>query len=277
MKNVLVLGSAGQIGLSLVQQLKKENYNVIEFDIFSNPNQDLRIENILDDILPNVDFVFFMAFDVGGSIYLKQYQNTYEFIDNNVKLMSNTFDSLKKFNSKFIFASSQMSDMSFSTYGVLKKVGEIYTNVLGGVITTFWNVYGYEPDLNKSHVITDFILMAKNLNKIDMKTDGSESRQFLYSDDCCECLINLMKTYNNIDRTKNLHVASFKWNTIAEVADIVSSEFNNCPVIKSENKDTIQKDSKYEPDPYILNFWEPRTTLVDGIKEVIKKIQINNG
>lgn len=271
MKNILVLGSAGQIGLSMVQQLKKNNYNVIEFDVFSNSKQDLRVEGILDSILPNVDFVFFLAFDVGGSVYLKQYQNTYEFIDNNIKLMSNTFDSLKKFNSKFIFASSQMSNMSFSSYGILKKLGEMYTEMLGGVITKFWNVYGYEPDLNKSHVITDFILMAKNENKITMKTDGSESRQFLYSDDCCECLIKLMNTYDDIDRSKNLHVANFKWNTVEDVANIVSSEFSDCPIIKSNNKDTIQKDSKYEPDPYILNFWEPRTDLIDGIKKIIKK------
>lgn len=271
MKNILVLGSAGQIGLSMTQQLKKENYNVIEFDIFNNFNQDLRVENILDDILLNIDFVFFLAFDVGGSIYLKQYQNTYEFINNNIKLMSNTFDSLKKFNSKFIFASSQMSNMSFSSYGLLKKLGEMYTEVLGGVITKFWNVYGYEPDLNKSHVITDFILMAKNENKITMKTDGSESRQFLYSDDCCECLIKLMNRYNQIDRTKNLHISSFKWSTVSDIAEIVSSEFNNCEIIKSNLKDTIQKDSKYEPDPYILNFWTSKTSLKDGINKIIKQ------
>jgi nucleoside-diphosphate-sugar epimerase len=271
MKNILVLGSAGQIGLSMVQQLKKENYNVVEFDIFNNSNQDLRVENALDDILPNIDFVFFLAFDVGGSIYLKQYQNTYEFIDNNIKLMSNTFDSLKKFNSKFIFASSQMSDMTFSTYGVLKKLGEKYTEILGGVVTKFWNVYGYEPDLTKSHVITDFILMAKNENKINMKTDGSESRQFLYSDDCCECLITLMNLYDEIDRSKNLHISSFKWSTVSDIAEIVSSEFNNCEIVKSNLNDTIQKDSKYNPDTYILNFWEPKTDLIDGIKKIIKK------
>lgn len=268
---VLVLGSDGQVGQPLVEHLKSLNHDVIEFDIFSDINKDLRKSKILDEVLPGVDFVFFLAFDVGGSIYLKQYQNTYEFIDNNIKLMTYTFDSLKKYNTKFIFASSQMSNMSYSSYGVLKKLGEIYTEILNGVTVKFWNVYGYEVDLTKSHVITDFILMAKNDGVIKMKTNGSEERQFLYSDDCCECLIKLMENYVTIDRSKNLHITNFEWDKIIDVAKIISNRFNNCPIIKSELVDVIQMDKRNEPDPYILEFWQPKTLLVDGVNNIIKK------
>lgn len=268
---ILVLGSDGQVGQPLVEHLKSLNHDVVEFDIFSDINKDLRKSNILDKILPSVDFVFFLAFDVGGSVYLKQYQNTYEFVDNNIKLMTYTFDSLKKYGTKFIFASSQMSNMSYSPYGVLKKLGEIYTEILNGVTVKFWNVYGYEADLTKSHVITDFILMAKNDGIIKMKTDGSEERQFLYSEDCCECLIKLMSNYGSIDRLKNLHITNFEWNSVIDIAEIVSSTFNNCSIIKSESIDTIQMDKRNEPDPYILQFWQPKTPLKDGINNIIKK------
>ena len=44
---------------------------MVEFDIVNNPTQDLRKKDILDKILPDIDFVFFLAFDVGGSIYFK--------------------------------------------------------------------------------------------------------------------------------------------------------------------------------------------------------------
>lgn len=267
---VLVLGSDGQIGRPLVENLKKQGHDIIEFDIFSDLNKDLRIPNVLDNILPNVDFVFFLAFDVGGSIYLKQYQDTYDFIDNNIKLMTHTFDSFKKHNTKFLFSTTQMSNMSFSTYGILKKVGEVYTRSLNGIIAKFWNVYGYESDFNKSHVITDFILMAKNKNEINMITDGTEYRQFLYSEDCCECLIELMYMYDKLDRDKNIHVSSFEWSTVNDIASIVSENFNNCQINRTDSIDTIQRDSKYEPDRYILNFWQPKTTLNDGIKDIIK-------
>ena len=270
MKNILVLGSSGQIGSPLCDTLRKLNYEVVEFDIVNNPTQDLRKKDILDKILPDIDFVFFLAFDVGGSIYLKQYQDTYEFIDNNIKLMTHTFDSLKKHNSKFLFSSTQMSDMSFSTYGVLKKIGEKYTKSLGSIIAKFWNVYGYESNLEKSHVITDFIIMAKDKGEINMITDGTEYRQFLYVNDCCECLVKLMNTHNELDLTKNIHISSFKWSTINDIALMVSKNFNNCKVNKSHSKDTVQQNSKYEPDPYILQFWKPTTLLNDGIKKIIK-------
>jgi hypothetical protein len=43
-------------------------------------------------------------------------------------------------------------------------------------------------------------------------------------------------------------------------------------VIPSRDKDTVQLDKKNEPDPYILNFWEPRTNLKEGINQIYKLI-----
>ena len=270
---ILVLGSAGQIGAPLVKALKEQNHEVTEFDIFDDTTEDLRKEKILDTYLRNrnIEFVFFLAFDVGGSVYLSKYQHTYEFIDNNIKLMTHTFDSLKKYNTKFIFASSQMSNMSYSPYGILKRLGETYTEILNGVVVKFWNVYGYEADLTKSHVITDFILMAKNEGVINMRTDGVEERQFLYADDCCECLSILMNEYNSIDRKKELHISNFKWNKIIEIADIISDHYGDIKINPSTKTDDVQLDKRNEPDEYILNFWKPKTLLKEGIKEIIKK------
>jgi hypothetical protein len=111
-----------------------------------------RIKELEEKII-EADFVHFLAFDIGGSMYMAKYQNTFDFISNNIKIMNNTFDLLKKYNKPFIFASSQMSNMSYSTYGTLKAIGEKYTEALGGIIVKFWNVYGYETDMEKSHVI----------------------------------------------------------------------------------------------------------------------------
>ncbi len=122
----LVLGSEGQVGLELCKFLKNEGHEVLEFDIAKNSSQDLRIPNIIDDLVKESDFVMFLAFDVGGSRYLKKYQHTYDFIENNTKLTLFTYESLKKHNKPFIFASSQMANMSYSPYGVCKSLGEIY-------------------------------------------------------------------------------------------------------------------------------------------------------
>ena len=185
--------------------------------------------------------------------------------------MNNVFDLIKKYNKPFIFASSQMSNMSYSTYGVLKAIGERYTEALGGLIVKFWNVYGYEQDEEKSHVITDFIKMANEYKTIHMKTDGGEVRQFLYGDDCAECLVKLSEQYNNIERDKQLHITNFEWDSVYNIAEIIQ-ELTDCKIIKGENKDTVQLDKRNEPDPYILNFWKPKTTLKEGIKNVFNLI-----
>ncbi len=67
-------------------------------------------------------------------------------------------------------------------YGVLKKIGENITKSLGGISVRFWNVYGIEEDMEKSHVITDFIIKGLNKKKIQMLTNGLEERDFLYAD-----------------------------------------------------------------------------------------------
>jgi nucleoside-diphosphate-sugar epimerase len=259
------------LGLELCKFLRKENHDVIEFDIASNDSQDLRIPNVIDNLVESSDFIMFLAFDVGGSRYLKKYQHTYEFIENNTKLTLYTFESLKKFNKPFIFASSQMANMSYSPYGICKSLGEIYTKSLNGLTVKFWNVYGLEHDLEKSHVITDFIIKAKE-GKIDMLTDGKEERQFLHAEDCSRCLMILSEKYNEIDRESSLHITNFEWTTILEVAEIIKESIP-CEIIPSNDIDSVQLNKRNEPDPYILNFWIPKIKIKEGINKIIKEIQ----
>ena len=270
----LVLGSEGQIGLELCKFLKKEGHEVLTFDIEENAIQDLRIKGIVDSSVKEADFVMFLAFDVGGSRYLKKYQHTYEFIDNNARRMVNTFDALKTYKKPFIFASSQMSNMSYSPYGVAKALGESYTRSLGGITVKFWNVYGPEHNLEKSHVITDFILRAIDYRHITMMTDGTEERQFLHAEDCSNALMILSQKYGEIDRDKELHITNFEWNTILEVAEIIKEQIP-CKITPSTEIDTVQLNKRNEPDPYILNYWKPKISLKEGIGKIIK--QINNG
>jgi nucleoside-diphosphate-sugar epimerase len=270
MKNILILGSAGQIGNYLCEYLQSKNYKVEKFDIVDGEEFDLRIYQnpLLEEKIKNSDFVYFLAFDVGGSRYLNKYQHTYEFIFNNCMLMTNTFDLLNKYKKQFIFASSQMSNMSYSPYGVLKSIGESYTKSLKGRVVKFWNVYGIEHDFEKSHVITDFILKAKNTQTIDMLTDGQETRQFLYAEDCVECLEIMMDNFSQTTENDELHVTSFTETKVIDIANYIASKFN-AKVIPSKNIDAVQKDKKNKPDEKILNYWKPKTNIKDGIDKII--------
>jgi len=70
---ILVLGSEGVIGSALCTVLKAEGHDVIHWDIKLTNDHDLsnslnvyRLKNIID----NCDFMFFLAYAVGGAKYI---------------------------------------------------------------------------------------------------------------------------------------------------------------------------------------------------------------
>ena len=273
---VTILGSGGQIGAYLTEYLRKKDYEVLEFDITNGDHQDMtHIPNTyLRNAIMNSDFVFFLAFDVGGSHYLKKYQHTFKFIDNNTRLMANVFGYLEDYSKPFVFASSQMSNMSYSPYGVMKRVGELYTKSLNGLIVKFWNVYGIEKDMEKAHVITDFIRKGFETGVIDMMTDGTEAREFLYAEDCCEALEKIMEEYSNLSSDDELHITTGVYTSILEIAQEIRKLFTDIgkevEVIPSEKKDEVQKDARNEPDSFIRKIWQPKTSVKDGLKKVFE-------
>lgn len=268
----LVLGSHGQIGLSLCQFLRDNDHTVVEFDLVKGNKYDLRRlwNPDLRHALKECDFVYFLAWDVGGSVYLARYQDTYQFVMNNLAIMHNVFECLKESERPFIFASSQMANMSHSSYGLTKSLAEKITSTLGALSVKFWNVYGIELDPEKTHVITDFINKARNTGVIDMRTDGTESRQMLHADDCSRALYVLSQRYQNLPRDQQYHITSFEWCTMLEVAKIVAAHFPGTEIRPALNKDTVQKDARNEPNDLILQYWRPEISLQQGISQVIQ-------
>ena len=278
---ITVLGSSGQIGAYLSEYLSKKGHIVREFDVVNGSHQDMtHIPNTyLRNSIMESDFVFFLAFDVGGSRYLKKYQNTFDFVNNNTRLMANAFGLLQEYDKPFVFASSQMSNMSYSPYGTLKRVGELYTESLGGLIVKFWNVYGIEKDHDKAHVITDFIRKGFEEGDFEMMTDGEEGRQFLYAEDCCEGLEAVMKNYDNFYSDDPLHITNFDYTSIREVAIIIENEFKligkPINILPGEASDSVQLDKRNEADRFIEKYWSPKTDLETGIAKVFEAMKKN--
>ena len=277
---IAILGSSGQIGSYLTEYLREKNHEVFEFDIVNGEYQDMtHIPNAyLRNAIMGSDFVFFLSFDVGGSHYLKKYQHTFNFIDNNARMMVNVFGLIEQYEKPFVFASSQMSSMSYSPYGVLKRVGELYTKSLQGLIVKFWNVYGIERDMEKAHVITDFIHKGFKTGKIDMMTDGKEQREFLYAEDCCEAMETILQNYNSFSSDDELHITTGASTSILEIAQHIQVLFKKInleiDIVPNKSKDEVQKDARNISDPYIKKWWTPKTYIVDGLSKVFDQIKL---
>jgi len=279
---VTILGSEGQIGAYLSEYLTKKGHEVTGVDVVDGIHNDLRVtpNTYVESKIENADFVFFLAFDVGGSRYLKKYQHTFDFVNNNTRVMANTFRLLKRYNKRFVFASSQMSNMSYSPYGVMKRVGELHTTALKGLTVKFWNVYGIEKDMEKAHVITDFIRRGFEEGEFEMLTDGTEERQFLYAEDCCEALETVMECYSDFKPGDPLHITSFNSTCIAKIAALIQGQFNligryDVNIKPGLAKDSVQMDKRNEADTYITGWWTPKTGIDQGITKVFQEMKKN--
>jgi nucleoside-diphosphate-sugar epimerase len=166
-----------------------------------------------------------------------------------------------------------MSNMSYSPYGVMKRVGELHTTALKGLTVKFWNVYGIEKDMEKAHVVTDFIRRGFEETEFEMLTDGTEERQFLYAEDCCEALETVMECYSDFKPTDPLHITSFNSTSIAKIAAIIQGQFNligkyDVKIKPGLAKDSVQMDKRNEADTYISGWWLPKTGIDQGIAKV---------
>jgi nucleoside-diphosphate-sugar epimerase len=103
--------------------------------------------------------------------------------------------------------------------------------------------------------------------EIKMRTNGKESRQFLHADDASECLHRLSRKYHLIPRDENLHVTSFEWSTVKDVANIIS-DLSKCSIIAADRGDQTQMNAMSKPDGSILKYWIPRISLKDGISKI---------
>jgi nucleoside-diphosphate-sugar epimerase len=267
---VLVLGSHGCVGKAVVRFFETKGHTVISWDIKLGDEYDLRKPGILDPILPSVDFVIFLAFDVGGSKYKI---NSVEYIENNLNILKHTFRSLQEAKKPFLHSSSMMSNMNNNPYAVLKRLGEFYTEIVGGVNVKLWNVYGSEPITEKSHVIPDFLIQAISSDKIQMRTSGTEERLFLYCDDFAAALHVLMEHYDEFVGKEPVDISCKEWVSVKQMAYVIkelSKEIldKEIEVLEGGYVDTFHN-RKNEPTDSVLNTrWAPTVSLKEGIRAV---------
>lgn len=251
----LVLGGSGTIGSSLCKYLKSKNEKVINLDL--KDGFDLRRNSMQE--FEKVDYVWFLAWEVGGAKYLTNENNLLKIIRNNAQICENVFSFLEKTKIPFMFASSQLAAPG-TPYGVTKLLGEEWARLLKGQVVRFWNVYGWEEPGERSHVIPDLILQGLSSNKIDLMTNGLEERQFIYIDDCVENMYSI----RDQGLTK-VDVTNGNWVTIKEIANLIG-KILNVPVNPGK-----MEGYSYKVNPeFLINNLHFKTSLEEGIYLLIE-------
>lgn len=264
MKTNLVIGSEGFIGKPFCKYLENLGEKVIPFDVKRSKREDGR--NFKFNF-KKVDRVYFLAWDVGGSKYLYQEKTQRTQLHWNLELLTNVMNQIEKQRPKFLFVSSQLSEEN-TIYGTIKKLGELWTDLLHGFCIRIWNAYGtLEPQDIKSHVISDFVYQAVKSGKIKMMTTGEEWRQFTHLDDISHAF-HLIFESKNINRTI-YDVCSYEKVQIIEVAQMLA-DITGAKIIPG---------MKEGQSPEALNKgripgWLPTITLYEGIKRMVQEAKV---
>lgn len=266
MKTNLVIGSDGFIGTPFCTFLEAKGEKVIRFDIKRTEKEDARSVTLP---LKNVDMVYFLAWDVGGSKYLYEPKIQKRQFDWNMSLMKNVFDQLEKAKKPFLFVSSQLSEEVDTVYGVTKRIGEVWTDLLGGKCVRVWNAYGYmERKDVKSHALSDFIYQALKTKKITMMTNGVEWRQFTHITDLSNAFYMALNSTNL--RKTVYDASSYEWVQIIDVANMIS-EFTGAVVVSGTK---IGHDPIASPNRGRIPGWLPTVELREGIRTMIEEARI---
>lgn len=258
----LVIGSEGFVGRPFCQYLRDQGESVVPFDIKRNPNEDARQEKINFE---NIDHVYFLAWDVGGAKYLYRHDAQFRQLDWNLKLLINIMPQLKERKVPFLFVSSQLAEECGTVYGVTKRLGEVWTDLLEGTRVRLWNVYGaIEETSERSHVVADFVYQAVTTGEIRMLTTGEEKRQFIHVHDVSRAFhCALSKRMRDI-----YDVSSFEWVSVREVADIIA-EFSDAKVIPGK----ICGSTPITPMRGKIPGWTPKILLRDGLSEMVQNMR----
>lgn len=262
----LVLGSEGFVGKPLCEYLEKLGEEVIRFDIKRSNKEDLGFEKLP---LEGVDRIYFLAWDVGGAKYLYNLDTQFGQLDWNLRLMINVMPQIQESGIPFLFVSSQLAEEYDTVYGSTKRMGEVWTHLLGGIRIRLWNVYGpLEEPSQRTHVVSDLVYQAFDKGSIEMLTTGDELRQFIHIDDVCRAFhlafeMNVRDVYD---------VTSFEWVPVMEVARIIAKE-TGATIIPGKRKGN----TPITPMRGRIPRWLPEIDLETGLKKMIDELRTLKG
>ncbi len=137
-------------------------------------------------------------------------------------------------------------------------------------VARIFNTYGPRMHPNDGRVVSNFIVQALKGESITIYGDGQQTRSFCYADDLIEAFVRIMGTPDSFTGPVNIgNPGEF---TIKELAEKVIKLTNSKS--KLIYKDLPQDDPlQRKPDitlaKQMLNNWEPKIQLEEGLKKTI--------
>ena len=308
MKKILVTGGAGFIGSHLCERLLNEENEVVCLDnyftgsksniihLLKHPYFEIVRHDITHPYFIEVDEIYNLACPASPIHY--QY-NPIKTIKTSVMGAINMLGLAKRIRAKVMQASTseiygdpKIHPQDESYWGNVNPIGQrscydegkrcaetlfmdyYYQNKVKIKIVRIFNTYGPRMHPNDGRVVSNFIVQALTNKDITIYGDGSHSRSFQYIDDLLEGLIRMMNTGD--DHIGPVNIGNPREFTILELAEKIIS------LTKSKSKitymplpsdDPTQRKPDISKAKAILNGWDPKISLEEGLSKTISYFQ----
>lgn len=281
MEKVLVTGSGGFIGRKLLERLKKDDVEVVEFS--RNQGKDVTRSEDFKDLEP-VDTVFHLA-AVSG--YKDCSENTNLAYEVNVSGTVNVLEYCRRLGAKLIFPSTYVYDRPYEEvktetsackptthYSLTKWLGEelcrFYARIfkVNSLILRTANVFGFgQEDKYLVPIIFNHILNNQALTL----TRPEIERSFIYIDDLVEAYIRLAEAQTEPGEVFN--VGPEKPTTLQQLIETISRVSGKTPLVSYEGKERPKEVNLNRVDiskmENKLN-WQPEISLETGLKRYLE-------
>lgn len=290
---ILLVGGAGFLGSCLAEYLVVNGYKVRVFDIFEPLVNRDEVEFIRGDYLQIGDFDFIFK-DVQIVIHLvhttvpqtSMADMSYDVVSNVLPSISLLQMVTKHKIKKFIFISSGGTvygvpsqelvtethpTSPISSYGITKLTIERYIQMfsylygLNSFILRLSNPYGVQGRFKKNQgVIPLFLNAIKETGSIEVWGDGSVVRDFIYVDDFCEALLEVLKKDIKPDI---YNIGSGIGHSLNDVIKVIRNQIGKFEVVYKNGREIdipkiVLDTQKFENQ----TGWKAHTSLEDGIK-----------
>lgn len=299
-KKILVTGGAGFIGSHLCERLLDEGHEVICLDnyftgskqnvihLLSNPYFELVRHDVINPFFIEVDEIYNLACPASPVHY--QY-NPIKTIKTSVMGAINMLGLAKRIRAKVLQASTsevygdpEVHPQTEEYWGNVNPIGPrscydegkrcaeslfINYNKQNNVrikIVRIFNTYGPRMHPNDGRVVSNFIVQALKGEDITVYGNGTQTRSFQYITDLIEGMVRMMSTGDDVIGPVN--IGNPKEFSILELAEMVIK------LTKSKSKivfkplpedDPVQRQPNITLAKQILNGWEPKVSLEEGL------------
>ncbi len=290
-KKILITGSEGLVGSSIIKFLPKKKFKIIKTDKKLNLKHQIEKDNFVNILnFEKPDIIIHTAAHPGGLSMKDPLQNT------KINLMG-TFQIINwcmQNKKKIIFISSsavygdhnkkklneKMTLNPGTVYGINKMASESYITELSKYNKFPWLIirlfatygHGHKPSLYQG-IVNIILTQLNNGNILNIKGSLSRTRDLIYADDAGKIISNLIE--QNLDK-KIINVGSGKSTEIKKLIKICLKFFPN-------NKHKIRTLQKTPGDPFssvadisLLKKYNKNfkyTKLRDGISKTLKLIK----